>query len=401
MQINKLKAVNKNLSRFVGRFTNWFGDSSSDEGLYTVPQLIPQLEDVRHISCSAGLTLALTGSGDLFAFGLNRWGQCGVDQKDVLAPGGKTNKAGIHVFDPVLVPLPDKVQVVDTGLQHCIALLKNGEVWAWGKGNRGQLGDGNVESGNKAVRVKFPSRGSGDGEQQQPVITQVSAGFNHTVALSDDGRVFVWGKGMSTTFKGDKNSGGGEPSAAAAVEARQAQIRLGKQKVAVYEDQPVPREITLGGDAGTDRALLAAEICCSNFTVVIRDQRGGLWAMGIGEYDRNTIIQPIPVQKAIREELLEDSAQSDLVVASPGVVSLQKGYQRVSVMDSSATTTVGHPGLCEYESNERAFEVVLHQGEAFLQVVEGLEGRDEPCNDRGVVAYATGWQHHMAVFVPR
>ena len=47
MQINKLKSVNQNLGRFVGRFTNWFGDSSSDEGLYTVPMLIPGMENIK------------------------------------------------------------------------------------------------------------------------------------------------------------------------------------------------------------------------------------------------------------------------------------------------------------------------------------------------------------------
>ena len=153
MQINKLNAVNKNLGRFVGRFTNWFGDSSSDEGLYTMPQMITSLEDVQQVHCSAGLTVAHTKSGELFSFGLNRWGQCGANQKDVAE--GK-NFAGIHVFDPVKVNLAGKVNMVDTGLQHCISLLENGEVWTWGKGNRGQLGDGEMESGSNAVRVKFP-----------------------------------------------------------------------------------------------------------------------------------------------------------------------------------------------------------------------------------------------------
>ena len=80
---------------------------------------------------------------------------------------------------------------------------------------------------------------------------------------------------------------------------------------------------------------------------------------------------------------------------------IAKGYQRVAVLDTTpAAADAGYEGLCEYASDERAFEVVLHQGEAFLQVVEALESRNEACNARGLVDYATGWQHHIAVFTP-
>ena len=49
----------------------------------------------------------------------------------------------------------DKVKEVDTGLQHCVTRLENGEVWVWGKGNRGQLGGGDVESGSTPTRVRL------------------------------------------------------------------------------------------------------------------------------------------------------------------------------------------------------------------------------------------------------
>lgn len=400
MQINKLNAVNKNLGRFVGRFTNWFGDSSSDEGLYTMPQIVPNLENVQQVHCSAGLTVAHTKSGDLFSFGLNRWGQCGVNQKDVAE--GK-NTAGIHVFDPVKVALPGKVKMVDTGLQHCVALLENGEVWAWGKGNRGQLGDGEMESGNSPVRVKFPvsllsppSLLSEDGakkSKEEFKIKQIAAGFNHSVALSEEGHVFIWGKGMSLALKDKKQQAG---SGIEDAEARKALIQGGRQKVAVYEDQPTPRVVALPPSAG---GALCEEICCSNFTVVMRDSQEGLWAMGIGEYDRNSLVDPIHVQKAIEGELVDDAAQSAPATASTDTVHLRKGYQRVGVLDATpASSEHGHPGLCEYKSSERAFEVVVHQGEAFLQVIQGLEGDDEPARNKGVLDYATGWQHHVALF---
>ena len=391
MQINKLKSVNQNLGRFVGRFTNWFGDSSSDEGLYTVPMLIPGMENIKEVSCSAGLTMALTHSGELYSFGLNRWGQCGVNQKEV--EGGK-NAQGIHVFDPTRVKLPTKVKEVDTGLQHCVTRLENGEVWVWGKGNRGQLGNGDVESGSTPTRVRLLKNSEGK-DKEEYTAAQVSAGFNHTVVLTDCGKVLIWGKGMSTDLKSEKKKGGRNYNK----QEQQALIRSGKQKVAVYEDQLVPRVVAL-----PDESRYATEICCSNFTVVIRDDQGGLWALGVGEYDRNTIIEPIIVQKGIKEVLADDEAGSGAVMAGSVQeqrVRIAKGYQRVAVLDTTpAAADAGYEGLCEYASDERAFEVVLHQGEAFLQVVEALESRNEACNARGLVDYATGWQHHIAVFTP-
>jgi alpha-tubulin suppressor-like RCC1 family protein len=404
MQINKLNAVNKNLGRFVGRFTNWFGDSSSDEGLYTMPQIVANLEKVQTVHCSAGLTLAQTKNGDLFSFGLNRWGQCGVSQKDVAE--GK-NTAGIHVFDPVKVNLSGRVKMVDTGLQHCVALLESGEVWTWGKGNRGQLGDGEMESGSTPVRVRFPTSllspsGSSASERgakrsrEEFKIKQIAAGFNHSVALSEEGHVFIWGKGMSLALKDQQQRAG---SGVGDAEARQALIQGGRQKVAVYEDQPTPRLVTLPPSPHAAASARWEEVCCSNFTVVLRDSQGGLWAMGIGEYDRNSVVDPIRVQKAIEGELADDATQSDPASAADSVVHLRKGYQRVGVLDATpATSDRGHPGLCEYKSSERAFEVVVHQGEAFLQTIQGLEGADEPARDKGLVDYATGWQHHVAIF---
>jgi alpha-tubulin suppressor-like RCC1 family protein len=86
---------------------------------------------VTHVSTSVGLTVALTKEGDIYCFGLNRWGQCSV-----------VDKTGKHIYKPtkIIPSYPCKFSQVDTGLQHCVALSDDGYVYAWGKGTRGQLG---------------------------------------------------------------------------------------------------------------------------------------------------------------------------------------------------------------------------------------------------------------------
>ena len=225
LQINRLTSISPQLGRFVGRFTNFFGvDDSRDSrgtevaGVFTTPTLY-DIDDVSAVVCTAGLTATLSLEGVVHCFGLNRWGQCGHSTN---------NKVGaMHVYSPqrVLIPAGERVRSLDAGLQHCLVALHTGQVLAWGKGNRGQLGDGNIDTSGVPVKVKLPA-----------AAVAVSAGFNHSAALTDDGRVFVWGKGMSSTPKeGQRTSAAG--------------------LMQVYLDQPTPRLLSLPG------GRRAAEIC--------------------------------------------------------------------------------------------------------------------------------------------
>ena len=378
MQIHKLNAVNKGLGRFVGRFTNWFGDSQSDEGLYTTPLLVPEVGDFVDVSCSAGLTLLLNKHGQLYSFGLNRWGQCGIQQKG----------PGTHIFEPTLITggLPslddqDKIIGIDTGLQHCVAFSQQGKLFTWGKGNRGQLGKGDFESTHVPTEIEIKTStkesdpddisDSDDGNRNQDsnAVVQAKAGFGHTAALLRSGEVYIWGKGMSTVAKKEQGS----------------QSSFGQ--IIVYEDQAEPRIVVF------PTSIRIVDICSSNFALVMKDDQGGLWAVGLGEHDRNMAVTPLPVQKAIEGQLESDDQGSAPVVMNEHVT-MKKAYNRVVLLDGNDDN---HPGLTEYDTKHRAFEVVIHQGEAFLQVVEVLEN-DAMNEGKTLVDYTMGWQHQLAIF---
>lgn len=71
---------------------------------------------------------------------------------------------------------------VEAGFYHAIALKDDGTVWAWGRNESGQLGDGTYTNRNYPVQVGGLSG-----------IKAVDAGSAYTVALKNDGTVWSWG----------------------------------------------------------------------------------------------------------------------------------------------------------------------------------------------------------------
>lgn len=159
--------------------------------IFPVPTLIEELNHLNAISikCSAALTAVLTKSGQLYMFGNNRWGQCGIDNDKI-----RDKSASNNVYLPRLVSdIPGKIKAIALGLQHCIALTEAGTVYAWGKSERGQLGIGEERKNDKVMTpALIPNLTK---------IVQVDAGFSHSVAIDESGILFVWGKGMSDVVK--------------------------------------------------------------------------------------------------------------------------------------------------------------------------------------------------------
>ena len=145
--------------------------------------------------------------------------------------------------------------------------------------------------------------------------------------------------------------------------------------------------------------------------------------MGLGEYDRNMISEPIAVQKAIQGQLEYSDAVVPQAVLRPSTM-LRKGHQRVVVIPGAASSEAegagsgsgsgfGDSGLSNYQCSAAAFEVVLHQGEAYLQVVADLvfpplvaASDSAPAvaelsqlqKQPKLLDYSSGWKHTVCLY---
>jgi alpha-tubulin suppressor-like RCC1 family protein len=78
------------------------------------------------------------------------------------------------------------------GEAHTVAVLQGGALWAWGRGQAGQIGDGARADAREPALVASPT-GVSVAEAALPYFVRACCGMAHSAALTDDGRVFVWG----------------------------------------------------------------------------------------------------------------------------------------------------------------------------------------------------------------
>jgi alpha-tubulin suppressor-like RCC1 family protein len=138
-----------------------------------------QVGDVRAghdvVQVAAGLVhaLAVRSDGTVWAWGFNGHGELG--------DGTTTSRS-----TPVQVAGLAGVTQVAAGKFFSLALRSDGTVWAWGANQNGQLGRGTVTDHEVTPARVAVLNG----------VTQVSAGLDFALALRADGLVFAWGHGQ-------------------------------------------------------------------------------------------------------------------------------------------------------------------------------------------------------------
>ncbi|XP_043246366.1 uncharacterized protein LOC122393945 [Amphibalanus amphitrite] len=127
---------------------------------------------VIQVACGRAHTVALT-TGGVYAWGAGRYGQLGLG-----APGSCPHPRLLQTL------AYRRVVRVAAGQYHSLALTDDGRLWAWGWNVFGQCGRSSVED------VLWPRPVPGMSKRR---VSAVAAGYAHSAALTDDGKVFVFG----------------------------------------------------------------------------------------------------------------------------------------------------------------------------------------------------------------
>ena len=180
------------------------------------------------VAAGSNHSVALLSNGSVWTWGSNSSGQLGNP-----AIGASGNSAQ----NPTQVPVLESIKTIYSGSNHVIAVSTTGQAWAWGDNRYGQLGNGSVTNSSTPIAInnlagfsQFYGNGShhnfavkpdgtlyawgsnssgelGDGTQVNrsvPVPVAIEAtplslalGQYHSMALMVDGRVKTWGGNWS------------------------------------------------------------------------------------------------------------------------------------------------------------------------------------------------------------
>ena len=159
-------------------------DTCSDNNkIQPRPKLIPSLKKITQLATGANHVLALSSTGQVWAWGSGQQNQLGRRVLERFI-----NQALVHTK----VGVPAAMVLVGCGSYHSFAVNKNGDVYAWGLNSFGEtgipqdLGEGG-ESDVHGATIVEALRGHGK-------VTCIEGGAHHTIAVTDSGKLLGWGR---------------------------------------------------------------------------------------------------------------------------------------------------------------------------------------------------------------
>ncbi|XP_065872575.1 ultraviolet-B receptor UVR8 [Euphorbia lathyris] len=130
---------------------------------------------VKGIACGGRHSAVITDAGAVLTFGWGLYGQCGQGSTDdEMSPSCVSSLLGIRIVG------------VSAGLWHTVCISADGDVYAFGGNQFGQLGTGSDQAEISPRLLDAPSL-----EDKHAKV--VSCGARHTSLITEEGQAFSWG----------------------------------------------------------------------------------------------------------------------------------------------------------------------------------------------------------------
>ncbi len=254
----------------------------------TLVTLPGEVGPVTQAAAGGAFSLAVTESGQLYAFGENFWGQLGNTTNDETSKPNPT---------PMLVTLPGEVGPVTqaaAGGAFSLAVTESGQLYAFGENINGELGN---PTNNLAKELKpnpTPTLVTLPGEVGS--VAQIAAGDLHTLVLTSGDQLYAFGFNQCGELGNTTNN-------------------------RTWAANPTPTLVTLPGASGRIRRIAAGD----EYSLVLTST-GQLYAFGCDAFgelgsppgkellEARPTPQPVAMPGGARVETMASGSDDTLVV---------------------------------------------------------------------------------------
>jgi alpha-tubulin suppressor-like RCC1 family protein len=159
----------------------------------SVPVPVAGVSSVKEVASGSQHMLILKGDGTVWGWGINFSGSVG---------DGTT----YYKINPVQAVGLSGIEHIESGYYHSFALKNDGSTWAWGDNEFGQLGttastDPSCSCIAAATQISSLNN-----------LLDIAGGWNHSMAIKNDGTVWSWGDNMYGQLGDGTTTGTSTPS---------------------------------------------------------------------------------------------------------------------------------------------------------------------------------------------
>jgi alpha-tubulin suppressor-like RCC1 family protein len=154
-----------------------------------LPGVVHGLPAMHAVASGDNFMIALSREGEVFSFGSNSAGQLGLGH---LRTVGTAERVQLSVSKDTVSKdtaskdaaskLTASIKSIAVGATHVLALCREGNVFAWGSNQYGQLGHQHKHYDSQPTLIEMSEK-----------ITDIAAGTHFSLALTESGNVYAWG----------------------------------------------------------------------------------------------------------------------------------------------------------------------------------------------------------------